>query len=175
MNNIFKYIIRLVLFLFIQVYVLSNMPLLHQYITPYLYFLFILWLPFSITRWQLLILSFIFGMLIDYFLHTPGLHAAPCTLIAYFRPFLLNLFIAKDSTEQSYSEPSVKSMGWGPYSFYIGILTFLHHSYLIFIEWMQFGSFTYFILKVIATTLLSLVMIFITEMLFSRKTKYRLS
>lgn len=171
MSSVFKNIIRLVLFLFIQVYVLSNVPLLHQYISPYLYFLFILWLPFTINRWYLLLIGFFFGMLLDYFLHTPGLYAAPCTLIAYLRPFLLNLFIAKDSTEQSFSEPSVRSMGWGPYSFYIVILTFLHHAYLIFIEWMQFGSFSYFILKVIATTLLSLVMIFITEMLFSRKTK----
>ncbi len=171
MSNILKHIIRLILFLFIQVYVLSNVPLLHQYITPYLYFLFLLWLPFSINRWHLLLVGFSFGMLLDYFLHTPGLHAAPCTLIAYLRPFLLNLFMAKDSTEQSFSEPSVRSMGWSPYSFYIVILTFLHHIYLIFIEWMQFGTFGYFLLKVIATTLTSLVMIFIAEMLFSRKTK----
>ncbi len=166
---------RLILFLFLQVYVLSNVPLLHQYISPYLYFLFILWLPLKINRWQLLMIGFSFGMLIDYFLHTPGLHAAPCTLIAYIRPYLLNLLIAKDSTDQNFSEPSVRGMGWAPYSFYIGISTFLHHSYLIFIEWMQFGTFWYFILKVISTTLLSLFMIFIAEMLFSRKTKYRIS
>ncbi|MBS4043994.1 MAG: rod shape-determining protein MreD [Chitinophagaceae bacterium] len=175
MNSIIKHIFRLVIFLFVQVYILSNVPLVHHYITPYLYFLFILWLPFSIRRWHLLIIGFSFGMLTDYFLHTPGLHAAPCALIAYLRPFLLNIFIAKDSTEQSFTEPSVRSMGWGPYSFYIGILTFLHHAYLVFIEWMQFGTFGYFILKVLATTVLSLVMIFITEMLFSRKTKSRLT
>lgn len=175
MNNILNHIIRAFFFLFLQVYILSNVPLLHHYITPYLYFLFILWLPFKINKWHLLMIGFSFGMITDYFLHTPGLHAAPCTLIAYIRPFLLNIFIAKDSTEQSFREPSVKSMGWAPYSFYIIILTILHHSYLILIEWMQFGSFTFFVLKILSTTLLSLVMVFIAEMLFSRKTKYRLS
>jgi len=87
--------------------------------------------------------------------------------------FLLNLFIAQESTEQSFIEPSVKSMGWGPYSFYIALLTFIHHFYLVFIEWLQFGTFLYFIGKVLATTAISLLLIFITEMLFFRKGKYR--
>ncbi len=173
MSDLFKNIIRFILFLFVQVYVLSRVPSLHQFITPYLYFLFILWLPFSINRWLLLIVAFAFGMSTDYFLGTPGLHAAPCVLIAYLRPFLLNLFIAQESTEQSFVEPSVKSMGWGPYSFYIALLTFIHHFYLVLIEWLSFGTFLYFIGKVAATTGVSLLLIFITEMLFFRKAKYR--
>ncbi len=173
MSNLFKNILRFILFAFVQVYVLSKVPPLHQFITPYLYFLFILWLPFSINRWFLLLVSFSFGMTVDYFLGTPGLHAAPCTLIAYLRPFLLNLFIAQESTEQSFVEPSVKSMGWGPYSIYIVLLTFIHTFYLVLIEWLSFGSFLYFLGKVLATSTLSLILIFITEMLFFRKAKYR--
>jgi rod shape-determining protein MreD len=173
MSNLLKNILRFILFAFVQVYVLSKVPPLHQFITPYLYFLFILWLPFSINRWVLLLLSFSFGMTVDYFLGTPGLHAAPCTLIAYLRPFLLNLFIAQESTEQSFVEPSVKSMGWGPYSIYIVLLTIIHTSYLVLIEWLSFGSFLYFLGKVLATSTLSLILIFITEMLFFRKAKYR--
>lgn len=173
MNSILKNIIRFILFLFIQVYVLSKVDPLHQFITPYLYFLFILWLPFSINRWWLLILGFLFGMSVDYFLGTPGLHAAPCTLISYIRPFILSIFIAQDSTEQSFVEPSVKSMGWGPYSFYIVLLTFVHHFYLVLIEWLNFGTFVYFLGKVTATTGISLMLIFIVEMMFYRKAKYR--
>jgi hypothetical protein len=172
-SSLLKNIIRFILFLFVQVYVLSKVPPLHQFITPYLYFLFILWLPFSINRGLLLIVGLSFGMATDYFLGTPGLLAAPCVLIAYLRPFLLNLLIAQESTEQSFVEPSVKSMGWGPYSFYIVLLTFIHHFYLVLIEWLQFGTFIYFIGKVTATTGISLLLIFITEMLFFRKAKYR--
>lgn len=173
MSVLLKNIIRFILFLFVQVFVLSKVPPLHQFVIPYLYFLFILWLPFSINRWWLLILGFTYGMCNDYFLHTIGLHAAACTLIAYIRPFLLSLFIAQESTEQSFVEPSVRSMGWGPYTLYIVFLTFIHHFYLVLIEWLQIGDFVYFIGKVSATTALSLVLIFITEMLFFRKAKYR--
>jgi len=173
MSTLLKNIVRFVLFILFQVFILNEVPPLHQFIVPYLYFLFILWLPFNINRFFLLVLSFIFGLTLDYFTGTPGLHAAPCVLIAYFRPFLLNLLIPQETTEQSYIEPGPKSMGWAPYGLYIGVLTFLHHFYLVLIEWLQFGDFIYFIGKVLGTTAISLLMIFITELLFTRKGRYR--
>jgi hypothetical protein len=117
--------------------------------------------------------AFAFGTTLDYFTGTGGLHAAPCLLIAYLRPFLLNLLIPQDTTENSYIEPTIKSMGWAPYSLYIVILTFLHHFLLVLIEWLQFGNFVYFIGKVAGTTSISLLLIFIAEMLFIRKGKFR--
>ncbi len=173
MSTLLKNIVRFVLFILFQVFILNEVPPLHQFIVPYLYFLFILWLPFNINRFFLLVLSFVFGLTLDYFTGTPGLHAAPCVLIAYFRPFLLNLLIPQETTEQSYIEPGPKSMGWAPYGLYIGVLTFLHHFYLVLIEWLQFGDFIYFIGKVLGTTAISLLLIFITELLFTRKGRYR--
>ncbi|MEI7627729.1 MAG: rod shape-determining protein MreD [Bacteroidota bacterium] len=173
MSDYIKNIIRFILFIFFQVFILNEVPPLHQFIVPYIYFLFILWLPFNINRFFLLIIAFAFGTTLDYFTGTGGLHAAPCVLIAYLRPFLLNLLIPQDTTENSYIEPSIKSMGWAPYSLYIVILTFLHHFLLVLIEWLQFGNFVYFIGKVSGTTAISLLLIFIAEMLFFRKGKFR--
>lgn len=173
MNSIIKNIIRFILFIVVQVFVLNNIPPLHQFIVPYLYFLYILWLPFNINRFLLLLVSFLFGITLDYFSGTPGLHAAPCILIAYLRPYLLNLLIPQETAEQSYVEPSIKSMGWAPYSLYAVLLTFIHHFYLVLIEWLQFGNFNYFIGKVTATTVVSLLLIFISEMLFFRKARFR--
>ncbi|MDE3145235.1 MAG: rod shape-determining protein MreD [Bacteroidota bacterium] len=173
MNNIVKYIIRFILFISLQVFVLDNIPPIHQYVVPYLYFLYILWLPFNINRFFLLIVGFALGITLDYFSGTPGLHAAPCVLIAFIRPFLLNLLIPQETTEQSYVEPSIKSMGWAPYGLYVFLLTFSHHFYLVLIEWLQFGNFLFFLGKVTATTLISLLLIFVSEMLFFRKAKFR--
>ena len=161
------------MFILVQVFVLSQIPPLHQFITPYLYFLFILWLPFTISRSALLLLSFLLGITLDYFLSTPGLHAAPCVLIAYLRPFLINVLISQEGAELNYAEPSIRSMGLAPYSLYVLIFTFIHHFYLVLIEWLHFGTFLYFIGKVTATTGVSLLLIFITEMLFFRKQKFR--
>ena len=175
MRTLPKNIIRYILFILFQVFVLDNIPPIHQFIVPYIYFLFILWLPFNINRFLLLIVSFLFGLTLDYFTGTPGLHAAPCVLIAYLRPFLLNLLIPQETIEQSYIEPGNKSMGWAPYGLYVGILTFIHHFYLVLIEWLQFGNFVYFIGKVAASSAISLAMILITELLFARKDKLRFS
>ena len=173
MSTLLKNIIRFLLFILVQVYILNQIPPLHQFIVPYIYFLYILWLPFNLGRFPLLIIAFLFGLSLDYFTGTMGLHAAACSLIAYIRPFLLSLLIPKESTEQSYVEPSLSSMGWAPYSLYISLLTFLHHFYLVLLEWLQFGDFVYFLGKTTATTGISLLLIFITEMLFSRKARFR--
>jgi hypothetical protein len=53
------------------------------------------------------------------------------------------------------------------------ILTFLHIALLVFIEWMKFGDFLFFIVKLTATTALSLILIFIAELLFPRQGKVR--
>lgn len=173
MSNLVKNIFRFILFILVQAFVLDKVPPLHQFVKPYLYFLFILWLPFSIPRLGLMLIAFAFGLCMDYFSGTPGLHAAPCVLIAYIRPFLLNVLLPQEKTEMAYSEPSIKSIGFAPYSIYVLLLTFVHHAYLVLIEWLQFGSFLFFIGKVTATTAISLLLIFVTEMLFYRKARYR--
>lgn len=173
MSTLVKNIFRFILFILVQAYVLDKVPPLHQFVKPYIYFLFILWLPFNIHRLPLMLLAFIFGLSMDYFSGTPGLHAAPCVLIAYLRPFLLNVLLPQEKTEMSYGEPGIKSLGFAPYSVYIVLLTFVHHTYLVLIEWLQFGDFLFFIGKVAATTAVSLLLIFIAEMLFYRKARFK--
>jgi len=173
MSNLLKNIFRFIFFILVQAYVLDKVPPLHQYVKPILYFLFILWLPFSINRSMQMIIAFIFGLCMDYFTGTPGMHAIPCVLIAYFRPFLLNVLLSQEKTEVSYAEPSITSLGWAQYSIYVVVLTFVHHACLVLIEWLQFGNFIFFIGKVSASTAVSILLIFVTEMLFPRKAKYR--
>jgi rod shape-determining protein MreD len=173
MSDLLKNTIRFVLFILIQVLVLHKIPTLHRFITPYLYFLYILWLPFRMPRVVIMLVAFLFGLTLDYFLMTPGLHAAPCVLIAYIRPFIVNILISQEGAEQNYASPSAISMGPTPYATYVVVLTLLHHGYLVFLEWMQFGSFLYFLGKVLGTTGISLLLILVTELLFIRKERFR--
>lgn len=173
MSLIIKNIFRFAVMLFIQVFVLSKMPPLHQFIVPYFYFAILLWLPFRIGRTALLFIGFAVGMITDMFFKTPGLHTAACVLMAYVRPFLVNLLLPKEATDWGNEEPSKKTMGSVPYATYLVMLTLLHHFYLILLEWMQFGNFLYFLGKLIATTLVSLLLISITELFLHRKSKLR--
>jgi hypothetical protein len=173
LSDLVRNIVRFALFILIQVYVLNKIPHLHRFIIPYIYFLFLLWLPFNVGRIGLLIVAFITGMALDFFTMTPGLHAAACILLAYARPFVINILTPKETSEFNYREPSPKSMGWTPYLVYVFVLTLLHHGYLTLLEWLSFGSFLDFLIKVAATTAISMLLIITTELLFPRRMKFR--
>ena len=173
MSTLVKNIVRFMLFILVQVFVLDRIHL-HQMATPYLYFLFILWLPFRTSRAMLMVIAFITGFTLDSFRHNPGFHTAACVLIAYIRPFLVNILIPQEGADTNYEEPSIKSMGgFAPYMIYIGVLTFIHHGWLFLLEAWQFGNIWYFLVKTVLCTAISLLLIIITELLFVRKQKFR--
>jgi cell shape-determining protein MreD len=173
MSKLVKNIIRFILFILVQVFVLNQIPPLHHLINPYIYFLFILWLPFKIGRRTLMVLGLALGLTLDYFTKTPGLHAASCVLIAYFRPFLINVLITHESVETNYEEPSIRSMGFVSYLIYIAVLTLIHHAFLFLLEALQFAGIWYFITKTLLSVAISLFLILIVELLFVRKQKFR--
>lgn len=173
MSDLIRNAIRFVLFILVQVFVLFHIKPLHHFVVPYIYYLYILWLPFNMPRMSLMLLAFFYGLALDYFVQTPGLHAAACVLIAYLRPFIVNILIPQEGADQNYKSPSPTSMGWPPYAVYVIVLTLVHHVYLVFLEWLQFGSFLYFLGKVLATTGISILLILIVELLFYRKEKFR--
>jgi len=172
-SDLVKNIIRFIFFILVQWFVLFKIPPLHRFIVPYIYYLFILWLPFYIPRFWLLVIGFLTGLSLDYFTQTPGLHAAACVLIAYIRPFIINLLLPKDTSEFNYREPSPRTMGWTPYAVYVLVLTLFHHGYMLLLEWLSFGDFLTFLVKLVATTGISFLLIFTTELLFPRRMRYR--
>lgn len=173
MNLGVKHIVRFILLLSFQVLFLNRIPPLHQFIVPYIYFVFILWLPFRIKRAPLLLLAFVTGVMADFFFITPGLHAASCVLIGYLRPFIINILLPKEQTEWGAEEPDRKTMGSFTYMIYLVLMTVVHHTYLILLEWLQFGDFGFFIGKLLATTVVSILLISLTDLFISRNTRSR--
>lgn len=173
MSSLVKNTVRFFLFIVVQVFILDQIPPLHQLITPYIYYLFILWLPFKMGRRTQMLLAFLLGFALDSFTNTYGLHAAPCVLIAYLRPFLINLLISQEGAESNYNEPSIQSMGFTPYLTYLTILTLIHHGFLFFLQALQTGGFFYFILKTFTSGAISLLLILLIELLFVRKQRFR--
>ncbi|MEJ7626590.1 MAG: rod shape-determining protein MreD [Ferruginibacter sp.] len=173
MSDLVKNIFRFSLFILFQVFVLDKIHL-HQMITPYIYFLFILWLPFNMNRSILMILAFILGFTLDSFRHHPGFHTAACVLIAYLKPFMINLLIPQEGSDNNYEEPSVKSLGGIiPYLIYAGVLSFVHNAWLFLLEAWQFGDIWYFFIKTLLSTAVCILLILITELIFTRKQRFR--
>jgi cell shape-determining protein MreD len=173
MSSLVKNIIRFILFILIQVFILDRIYL-HKLVTPYLYMLFIIWMPFKMNRaWQLLI-AFVYGFTLDSFRHNPGFHAAACVLIAYIRPFFISILIPQEGADTNYDEPSIKSMGGiTPYFIFVAALVLIHHAWLFLLEAWQVGNVWYFISKTLLSSAISLGLIFVTELLFVRKQKFK--
>jgi hypothetical protein len=174
MSPAVKYSLRFILLILVQ-YVLSRQAPLGRFVVPYVYFVFILWLPFSMSRLWLMLLAALYGLCFDYLVQTPGIHAAACVLIAYVRPFIIDLLLPREASEINYAEPSVYSMSLVPYTVYVLVLTLLHHGYMVFLQWLQVGSLGYFLIKVIMTSLVSLLLVATFEILIVRKQKTRSS
>jgi rod shape-determining protein MreD len=95
-------IARFILLLLLQVVLFDNINFL-GFINPFPYILFIILFPVNGNKYSLLLSSFFFGLLIDIFLNSGGVHATACLLLAYFRPAIF-----KFSFGLSYEYQTVK-------------------------------------------------------------------
>jgi hypothetical protein len=147
-----------------QVLILNNIRL-SGYINPYFYIYFILLLPFETPRWALLLSSFLLGMTLDLLSNTPGLNAAACVLMAFFRPVV----ISSISTGTEYmvgDHPSLKNQGIKWFSYYAVILVLVHHISLFYLEIFRLTEFFQTLLRALLSAAFTLLMIFISEYLF---------
>jgi len=172
MNQFFRYAFRLLLFVLTQQFIGYRIPPLHEYFSVIFYFLFILWLPFSIGRAGLLMLSLFTGLCMDFFTRTPGMHASACVFIGYVRPFLINFLIPNKEVDFNYREPSVVSLGFVSYFTYAALLTLLHHFILFTVQAFQFGNGWHLIVKTLGSSIVSLLLIALIEIIFTRKQKF---
>lgn len=166
MSELLKNIFRFLLLLLLQIFVLSHV-LIYGLVTPSVYFLFILLLPFNMSRWGLMISGFILGLTLDIFMNTRGMHAAACVLIAYLRPLVINILTPQKGFETMRVTPSIITMRWFPFLTYVAVLTFIHHIVYFSLEVFDFNNFFYLSSKILLSTLLSIAMIIIFEMLFA--------
>lgn len=166
MSELLKNIVRFILLILLQVFVLDKV-VLHGYATPYLYMLFVLLLPFSMPRWGLMVVAVLLGLCLDAFSNTPGMHAAACLIIAYCRPFVINILSPQGGFETARKTPSVTAMGWMPFMTYAVILVLIHHAVYFSLEVFDFHNLLFLLLKIVLSTLASLVLIILYEMLFA--------
>lgn len=172
-SQLVKYFFYACFLLVVQILLLNNVSLANGKITPYLYHIFILWLPFSVNRNWLLIIAFIYGLTYDFFDKTQGLHAMGCLWIAFLRPIFVNLFVHQEGQELNYVAPSYKVFGIARYIFYVFFLTLIHHFVVLLLTFLEMGNFFKFILNTITFTLVSMFVIVAAELMIPRKEVYR--
>lgn len=168
MSILLRNIIRFVLLLLLQVFVLNEIRL-HQLVGLNLYMLFVLLLPFNMPRPALMLIALLMGLSMDMFMNTMGMHAAACVFIAYLRPFIINILSPQGGFETTQKTPSMTSMGVSQFLTYIAILVFLHNLVYFPLEVFSLASFFYLLLKILLSTAASIILIVFYELLFFSK------
>ena len=152
----------------LQVALLNNISITNLGVTPFLYILLILLIPFEIQAWIILIIAFVLGFTVDIFSNTIAIHTASSLLIAFIRPAVLNILSPRNGYEVGLL-PSIKDLGFAWFFKYSIILSFVHSIFFFFLEAFSFHDFHLTLLKIIFTTILSTLVVMISQFFVFRR------
>jgi len=116
---------------------------------------FLLFLPLELTTVVLMLIGFVFGLSIDLFQNSQGLHASACVLLAFIRNFWISRLTPQGGYDASGSM-SIGSLGISWFLSYAAPLVLIHHLVLFFAEAGGFGMFWLTLAKVFASFLFTL-------------------
>lgn len=169
--DIVKQAIHALLIYLIQVLVFRTTAL-WDVAACFIYIGFLIQLPFYIPRVYTLIITFLFTFGIDLFFNTPGVHTAAALIIMYFRPNVINLLSPQGGYE-TVESVNIFNMGIQWHTIYAFIMIFIQTTLVFVIE--SIGSFHLgtSLLKIITTTLFTLIVVILYQFLFLYKRSTR--
>jgi rod shape-determining protein MreD len=160
-NSIIRYTVIFIVLLLLQVLLFNNIQF-SGYINPYIYVMFILLLPVEIPSWLLMIICFFTGLTVDFYNGTPGVHTSATVFSGFIRPYLLRLTSPRDGYEAG-AIPSMAVYGFRWFLFYSGVMVLSHHIFLFYMEVFRFTDFFSTLLRVLLSTVFSVIFILLIE------------
>jgi rod shape-determining protein MreD len=170
--KILKHTGRFLVIIGIQILVLNQIHF-SGFITPYLYPMFILLLPFNTRGYSLLLTAFFTGLAIDMFSDSLGMHASATLIMAFLRPAVISLITIKTEFEQDI-EPRFEVMGAGWVFIYTLILILIHHLSLFTLEIFRFAGYGETLLRTILSTAFSVLLIMLAHILMGNQKKSKI-
>lgn len=154
--------VRIAFLVLLQALVVGRIQAADGLILPYVYIFGLLMLPFQTPSWLVMMIAFCTGFLMDYFTGPVGLHTSACVFLGLVIP-LVNKFLSPREGYDSTQRPTVQRMGITWYVTYASICTFMHHSFLFFLEVLRFSDFFYQIAHIFLSSLATLVLMVIGQ------------
>jgi rod shape-determining protein MreD len=160
-NSILRFGLIFIVLILLQILLFNNIQF-SGYVNPYVYIMFILLLPVEIPAWLLLLLSFMTGLIIDFFSGSPGMHTTATVLAGFVRPYVLRIISPRDGYEPG-SDPSMLTYGFTWFFTYTSLIVLFHHTTLFYIEVFRFTDFFRTMLRVIISSVFSITFILLAE------------
>lgn len=155
MAGIINRLIMFVTLLLVQVLVLNHVWLFNV-ATPLLYVFFVITFPRNSAKGEVLAWSFCLGLMVDLFSNTPGMASGTMTLVALLQPYLLELYVPRDSAENL--EVTSATLGRSKFLTFSTILTLLYCLVFFILEAFNFFEWRLWLLRAVCSTVLTMVL-----------------
>ena len=153
--------------LFVQVFVLNNLSI-SPLVAPMVYVVLILMMPIESSQWKMLGVGLLLGVVMDITMGTAGLNTLVTLPIAFFRRPLLFSLAGLSSISKEEGIPSIKRLGVR-FHRYFAVMIVIHSLLFYFAEWLSFDNFGILLLRIICSTICSLLLDYIIIMLFMKR------
>lgn len=165
-NNILQNILLFISLLLLQVIILNNVLFL-GYINPFLYILFVVIYPYRKDRGALLLLCFLLGLIIDFFLNSGGINAAATLFVGYIRLPLLKWILGKSEIDfQVFNitkQPILKVLS------YVSILVFIHSLIIFSLEYFKFSHLGTIVSRTLLTSIFTSILTMFSLVLLTKR------
>ncbi len=102
----------------------------------------------------------------DMFGDSGGVHAAACLFLAFFRPYALRFAFG---VSYEYNAVKLSKVGFYERFIFVAVLVLLHHTVLFLLEVFNVNNILYTLNKTLVTSIFTIVLCLIFNILFSRK------
>lgn len=147
--------------------VIFNHIALFSVALAFVFIYFIIRLPISLDGSRVIALSFLIGFVIDIFADTPGMNALASTCIGGARRTVLRLYVPRDEDVNG-SQPSIRALGFGVFFKYVLTMSLLYSVLVFMIEALSFFNPGLLLMRVVASTVLTSVLILAIDSLTDR-------
>ena len=140
---------------------------------PMVFIYLIVRLPVTLALHWVLTIGFFLGLIVDVFSDTYGMNAVACTVLAMIRRPVLRLYVPREE-DLTRPEPSMLSLGAGVYMKYLLTLTLIYCALIFTIEAFTFFNPLQLLLRIIFSTLLSMIIMLGIDSIMTPRSEKRL-
>lgn len=149
---------RFIFFTLLQGLIFNNFDFYDIY-DPYICLVFIITFPIKVDKITFMIISFVFGFVLDMYSNSLGINAAACLSIAFLRSYILSFVFGSfyDPHGIKLIKNYVLESTFSQKFLYISSIIIIHHLFIFSLETFSFKFISLIVYKTLITYLISLI------------------
>lgn len=171
-KTLLQFILLGIILVLAQVIVFNHVCLFNVAV-PMVFVYLIIRLPITLSVNWVLTISFVLGLIVDIFSDTYGMNTVACTILGGLRRPVLRLYVPREE-DLTRPEPSMLSLGVGVYFKYLLTMTLIYCTLIFAIEVFTFFNPLQLVLRIVFSTLLSVLIMLGIDTLMTPRSEKRL-